>query len=173
MQQSISLTVTVKNQLITEERDLHVYHNSSRTAHIISHGSDVSMPLRKAVQGDFLHISMVRGAGNYWENCHIILPQGLDFEFFSRGDLTLSTTMTRSTAGPGKLSAAGVRMMPDETNRLCLRIPPGPPTWELKLKWSSETEGNREVVQVVITDARDIPTSDTSNTGGEVIQQML
>ncbi len=125
------LDITVNNKLLKEQRDIHVYHNARHSSHIISYGSSLSLRLQEAGHGDFLHIAVVKGPGDLWEDCLITLPQGVNFEFFSRGDLTLSNANIKFPPYPGP--HAGI--ISAGTGRLILKIPPGPPSWELKLIW--------------------------------------
>jgi hypothetical protein len=111
-----SITITMENKLKKEKRDLNVYHQSTRSAHIISHNSSITLPLRTVEEGDFLHISVVSGPGHLWQNCLIDLPSWADFEFSSEGKVTLIHS----------------------GDRTLLLIPPGPPTWELKMERQSD-----------------------------------
>ncbi len=104
--------ITVENKLITEKRDINIYHHATRSAHIISHNSSITVPLAAVKEGDYLHISLVSGPGNLWSDCLIDLPTRTDFEFTSEGKLTFTHSGDRSL----------------------LKIPPGPPTWQLKIK---------------------------------------
>jgi hypothetical protein len=103
--------IIVKNKLIKEKRDINVYHQSTRGAHIISRSSSVKLPLRTVEEEDYLHISVISGPGNLWKHCMLDLPSWADFEFLSE----TKTTLTHSG------------------DRILLKIPPGPPTWQLKM----------------------------------------
>ncbi|MGD2085198.1 MAG: hypothetical protein PVH61_03345 [Candidatus Aminicenantes bacterium] len=107
------IDITIKNKLTTGERDLHVFHHSTRSAHIISHNSSITLPLRNAGENDYLSISVVKGPGYLWTVCVIGLPTGVDFDFSSEGNLTVTHS--------------------SNARRTLLKIPPGPPTWELKI----------------------------------------
>ena len=107
------IDITIKNKLTVGERDIHVFHYSTRSAHIISHNSSITLPLRNSSENDYLYISVVKGPGYLWASCVIGLPTWLDFDFSSEGNLTV----THSGAAKQTL----------------LKIPPGPPTWELKI----------------------------------------
>jgi hypothetical protein len=107
------IDITIKNKLTVGERDIHVFHYSTRSAHIISHNSSITLPLRNSNEKDYLYISVVKGPGYLWTSCVIGLPTWVDFDFFSEGNLTI----THSGAAKQTL----------------LKIPPGPPTWELKI----------------------------------------
>jgi hypothetical protein len=103
--------ITVKNKLIREKRDINVYHQATRSAHIISRNSSITLPLRNSEESDYLHISVISGPGNLWKNCLINLPSWADFEFSSEGKLAVTHS----------------------GDRMVLNIPPGPPTWQLKI----------------------------------------
>jgi hypothetical protein len=103
--------ITIENKLREEKRSLNVYHHSTRSAHIISHNSSVALPLKKAEAEDYLHISVVRGPGNFWKDCLADLPLWVDFEFSSEGKITLTHS----------------------GDRLQLKILAGPATWQLKI----------------------------------------
>jgi hypothetical protein len=103
--------IIVENKLIKEKRDINVYHQSTRGAHIISRSSSITLPLRTVEEEDYLHISVISGPGYLWKNCMLDLPSWADFEFSSEG----KSTLTHSG------------------DRILLKIPPGPPTWQLKM----------------------------------------
>jgi hypothetical protein len=107
------IDITIKNNLTVGERDIHVFHYSTRSAHIISHNSSITIPLRNSIENDYLYISVVKGPGYLWTSCVIGLPTWADFDFSSEGNLIV----THSSASKQTL----------------LKIPPGPPTWELKI----------------------------------------
>jgi len=113
MTEHFDFTITVENKLIKEKRDINVYHHSTRSAHIISHNSSITLPLRTVGEDDYLHISIVSGPGNLWKDCLIGLPSWANFEFASEGKLTLTHS--------------------SDAKRTLLKIPPGPPTWQLKM----------------------------------------
>ena len=107
------IDITIKNKLTAGERDIHVFHHSTRSAHIISHNSSITLPLQSAGERDYLYISVVKGPGYLWTACVIGLPTWVDFDFSSEGRLTVTHS------GNGR--------------QTLLKIPPGPPTWELKI----------------------------------------
>ncbi|UCH97611.1 MAG: hypothetical protein JSV88_12395 [Candidatus Aminicenantes bacterium] len=107
------IDITIENKLAAGERDLNVFHYSTRSAHIISHNSSVTLPLRDAGENDYLDISVVRGPGYLWMTCVISLPWWIDFDFSSEGKLAVTHSGDRK--------------------RILLKIPPGPPTWELNI----------------------------------------
>ncbi|NIM13966.1 MAG: hypothetical protein GTO45_18125 [Candidatus Aminicenantes bacterium] len=109
------INVTVENKLVMEKRDMNVYHHSTRSAHMISHNSSITLPLRPAVEDDYLDISVVSGPGHLENKSVVNLPSWADFEFSSRGR--------------GSIIRSG--------DRILLKIPPGPPEWQLKMTRSS------------------------------------
>jgi hypothetical protein len=113
------IDIRIENKLAEEKRDINVFHQSSCSAHLISHNSSVTIPLGVPDNNsdDYLHISVVKGQGYLWKDCIIDLPSYVNFDFFSLGNLTLRRT--------------------GDSNRILLRIPPGPPNWELKITGSS------------------------------------
>jgi len=106
--------IIVENQFIMEKRDINIYHHSTGSAHIISQNSSIALPLREVGQGDYLHISVVIGPGDLEYDCWVDLPSRLDFQFSSTRNIT---TFVFTHHG----------------DRSLLKIPPGPPTWQLKL----------------------------------------
>jgi hypothetical protein len=104
--------ISVQNKLITEKRDINVYHYSTRSAHIISFNNSFNLPFKTAGETDYLHISAVSGPGRIKNDCWIDLPSWADFEFSSEGRVTFTHS----------------------ADRTLLRIPAGPPTWQLKIK---------------------------------------
>ena len=105
------VNIIVENKLIKEKRDINVYHQSTRGAHIISRRSSITLPLKSVKEEDYLHISVIRGPGNLRKQCLLDLPSWADFELSSDSN----TTLTHSG------------------DRILLKIPPGPPTWQLKM----------------------------------------
>jgi hypothetical protein len=105
------IEITVRNKLITEKRDLNVYHHGNRSAYMISYSNSITIPLGTSENGDYLHLSIVSGPGSMEKNCWINLPSWCDF--------------TVSGLGNGDLTHSGDRML--------LTIPPGPPVWQFKI----------------------------------------
>jgi len=105
------INMTVRNKLITEKRDLNVYHHSRKSAYMISHGNSITIPLGTVENEDYLHLSIVSGPGSMGKDYWINLPSWCDF--------------TVSGLGNGDLTHSG--------NRTLLKIPPGPPVWQLKI----------------------------------------
>ncbi len=114
---------TVENRFNKEKRDINVYHRSTTSAHIISHNSSTTLPLRTGGESDFLDISPVSGPGHLRNDSIIDLPSWTDFEFsFSSGS---KVTLIHSGG------------------RTYLRIPSGPPTWQLTITQPADTAGTR------------------------------
>jgi hypothetical protein len=103
--------VTVRNRLVAEKRDVNIYHHFAKSANMISHDSSITLALRPVEEDDYLHISVVSGPGKLSKDCVFDLPAWADFEF--------------SAIGNGSLHHSGDRML--------LRIPPGPPLWQIKV----------------------------------------
>lgn len=103
------INITIQSKLVAERRDLNAYHYAKKSAYFISHCNTVTMPLGTKEDGDYLHISVVSGPGKLEKECLINLPSWCDFSF--------------SSIGNGNLSHSG--------DRILLKIPPGPPSWQL------------------------------------------
>ena len=58
------IDITVRNKLITEKRDLNIYHHFDRSAYMISHGRSITIRLGTVQDGDYLHLSIVTGPGS-------------------------------------------------------------------------------------------------------------
>ena len=122
--------ITVENKLIREKRDINVYHQSTRSAHIISRSSSITLPLRTIVEDDYLYISVVRGPGNLWKESVINLPSWADFEFSLEGKVVITHS----------------------GNRTLLKVPPGPPTWQLKMTRPNESSIVQKSDHIIIGD---------------------
>jgi hypothetical protein len=105
------INVTIENKLIMEKRDMNVYHHAARSAHMISHDSSITLPLRPVTENDYVHVSIVTGPGRIEGICVVNLPSWVDFELSSAGDATITHS----------------------GDRILLKIPPGPPIWQLKM----------------------------------------
>jgi hypothetical protein len=106
------IKITIENKLLIEQRDMNVYHHALKSAHMISHNSSITLPFTPVVAHDFIYISLVSGPGHIKSQCLVNLPSWLDFEFLA-------------AAGNVKVTHSGQRTL--------VKIPPGPPGWELKL----------------------------------------
>jgi hypothetical protein len=112
------IEITVENKLVAEKRDINVYHHSTQSAHIISHNSAITLPLGTSEENDYLHISVVKGPGYLEKFCLINFPSWADFNFTSKESVTgISINHSHDPEG----------------SRTVLKIPPGPPAWELKI----------------------------------------
>ncbi len=122
------IKITIENKLVLEKRDMNVYHHSTRSAHMISHDSSVTLPLRPVMEDDYLHISIVSGPGRLEGNCVVNLPSWLDFELSAAADATVAHS----------------------GDRVLLRIPPGPPTWQIKMtrSFSSLIDGSSDRITI-------------------------
>jgi len=123
------IEITVENKLLAERRDINVYHHSSKSAHIISHNSTITLPLGSNGDKDYLHISVVKGPGYLEKNCLINVPSWVDFDFTSRENITgISIYHSHDPDGA----------------RAVLKIPPGPPAWELKITRPTNPASNSQ-----------------------------
>jgi len=125
--------ITVENKLIQERRYINVYHQSTRSAHLISYNSSITLPLGTDAENDYLYISAVRSHGNLWKACLIDVPSWADFEFSSEGKVAVAHT--------------------NDADRIILKVPPGPPTWQLKMTQSSAAFMGRLSDSVIICDS--------------------
>jgi hypothetical protein len=111
------INFTIENKLVIEKRDMNIYHNATRSAHMISFNSSVTLPLQPATEDDYLYISIVNGPGHQLRESIVNLPTWVDFELLSEGKLTVTHS----------------------AHRTLLKIPPGLPSWQLKLTRSSSS----------------------------------
>lgn len=109
------IEITVANQLITEKRALNGYHHSSRSSYMISPGNSKTTCLQADENGDYLHLSVTSGPGSLEQDCWINLPSRFNFTVCSLGN--------------GCVVHLGARTL--------IKIPPGPPVWQLKITCSS------------------------------------
>lgn len=124
--------IKIENKLLKEKRDINIYHQSSRSAHIISRNSSITVSLGPGDRDDYLHISVVTGAGHLWKDCLIDVPAWLDFQLASDGKAVLTHSADRK--------------------RILIKIPPGPPTWYLKITRAPGSFTGLEPDYVVIGD---------------------
>jgi hypothetical protein len=124
------INITIENKLVMEKRDMNVYHHSTRSAHLISHDSSITLPLKPGIEDDYLHISIVSGPGKLEGNCLVNLPSWVDFELTSAGD-------------------ANVVHLGE---RILLKIPPGPAIWQLRMTRSLSSLNHQPSDRVTIGD---------------------
>ena len=124
------IKITIENRLVMEKRDMSVYHHSTRSAHMISYNSSITIPLKSVIEDDYLHISIVTGPGNLKNKSIVNLPSWLDFEFSPGADVTVAHS----------------------GNRTILKIPPGPPIWQLKLTRSFSSPVKQPYDRVTVGD---------------------
>ena len=124
------IKITIQNKLVVEKRDMNIYHHATRSAHMISFDSSITLPLSLNIEEDYLHISIVGGPGRLEGNCVVNLPSWLDFEFFSKGDVTIAHSV----------------------DRILVKIPPGFPIWQMKMTRSLSSLTNRSTDRVIIGD---------------------
>jgi hypothetical protein len=124
------INITVENKLLLDKRDMNVYHHSTRSAYMISYDSAITLPLRPLLEDDYVHISVVSGPGHLENNSVVNLPSWVDFEFSSRGDVIVTHC----------------------GDRTLLKIPPGPPTWQLKMTPSVTSLSNKLSDHIIVCD---------------------
>ncbi|MFC2141150.1 hypothetical protein ACFLQP_02515 [Acidobacteriota bacterium] len=124
--------ITVKNKLLEEKRYINVYHQSTKSAHIISYDNSITLPLGTVEESDFLYISAVKSQGNLWKACLINVPSWADFEFSLDGKVAIVHS--------------------NDKDRTILKIPPGPPTWQLKMTQSTAVLMGRLSDHIIIRD---------------------
>lgn len=124
--------LSIRNKLVKEKREINVYHHSNRSSHIISFNNTLSIQVETDGEedNDYLHISPVKGPGYFSRNIYIQLPYWVDFKFSAEKEIVFTHI----------------------SQRLLIRIPPGPPSWELK---------------VIISTGDSIPISGNSITVGD------
>ena len=125
--------IKVENKLIKEKRYINVYHRSTRSAHLISYNSSITLPLGTAAENDYLYISAVRSNGHLWKACLINIPSWADFEFSSDGKVAIAHS--------------------NNADRIILKVPPGPPTWQLKMTQSSAAIMGKFSDNIIIGDS--------------------
>jgi hypothetical protein len=114
------IMITIENKLVIEKRDMNVYHHGTRSAHMISYNSSITLPLKTTESQDYLYFSIVCGPGSMEHPSVVNLPSWLNFELLSEGKL----------------------MVQHSDERTLLRIPPGLPGWQLKL--TRANSGNKK-----------------------------
>jgi hypothetical protein len=124
------INITIENKLVMEKRDMNVYHHATRSAHLISHDSSITLPLKSGIEDDYLHISIVSGPGRLEGNCVVNLPSWVDFELSSAGDATVAHLGERTL----------------------LKIPPGPAIWQLRMTRSLSSIVDQPLDRVTIGD---------------------
>jgi hypothetical protein len=138
---SPEIEITVENKLITEKRDLNVYHYSTHSAHIISYSSSITLPLGKDTKNDYLNISVVKNPGYLEKSCVINVPEWADYNFICKEGLS-AFSINRFYESNGA--------------RIYIKIPPGPPVWELKITipadWYPNIPVSKKKDHVVIVD---------------------
>ena len=112
-----TINITIENELAIGQRDMNIYHHSTRSAHMISYNSSVTLPLKSVVEDDYLHISIVSGPGRLKNRSVVNLPSWIDFDISSADDVSVTHS----------------------GDRTILKIPPGLPRWQLKMTRSSDT----------------------------------
>lgn len=124
------IEITIKNQLVMEERDMNVYHHATKSAYMVSHSNSVTIFLKPDIEDDYLHLSIVTGPGYLDRPSVINLPSWANFEFSSMRDVTV-------------LRYEG---------RVIIRIPPGLPLWQLRMTRSHDSPINQEKDTIIVGD---------------------
>jgi hypothetical protein len=124
------INIKIENRLAMEKREINVYHCFNRSAHMISHDSSIILPLRSVLEDDYLHISVLSGPGPLGGKCMVDLPSWLDFEFSPGGELAVTHS----------------------GDRTLLKIPPGPPTWQLKMTRSPTSPVKQTSDRIIVGD---------------------
>lgn len=124
------IKITVKNKFSLEKRDLNVYHHSSRSAHMISHDSSVTLPLKPFMENDYLHISVVSGPGSLKYMSVVDLPSWADFECYSERAIIVTHS----------------------GDRTLVRIPGGAPPWQLRMTRPSTAAVKGQANRVTVGD---------------------
>ncbi len=140
------IDITVRNKLIKEKRDVNVYHHSNRSAHILSCNSTLTRRIKPVEADDYLHISVVSGPGHLKNDCVLDLPSFVDFRFSLPGEITLVHSGERTL----------------------LRIPPGPPIWELKMTIPKQLSSRDSINSDHITIGDDEEWLDSTDGGWEI-----
>ncbi len=108
-----NVSITVKNLLNMDMKYLNVVHCSTVSAHLLSSNRAIELPLGNTDIHDHIHISACSEGGNdMWKDCLIDMPFWVDFELAFDGKATLLHS----------------------GNRLHLKLPSAPPTWQLKIR---------------------------------------
>ena len=119
--------ITVENKLAIDKREINIYHHARKSSHIISYNSTISTLLKTSEENDYLHISVGRGPGDLKSGCSIHIPAWANFQLSNEGKVTITRTKAKTE----------------------ITLPPGPPTWELKISRSEASRVNRR--QEVVT----------------------
>jgi hypothetical protein len=140
------IDITIRNKLIKEKRDINVYHHTNQSAHIISSNSSIKRGIKTVEENDYLHISVDRGRGHLKADCILDLPSFADFRFSLPGEVTLVHSGERTL----------------------LKIPPGPPLWELKMTIPKRSSAVDSLIEdhITIGDIDEWP--DSSYEGWEI-----
>lgn len=125
--------ITVENKLIKEKRYINVFHQSTRSSHLISYNSSITLPLGTIEENDYLYISAVRSNGNLWKACLINVPSWADFEFSSDGKVAIAHS--------------------NDADRTILKVSPGPPTWQLQMTQSTAALMGKLSDNIIIGDS--------------------
>ncbi len=124
------IDIIIENKLTVEKRPMNVYHHATRSAHMIGYNGSITLPLKPAVEDDYLHISIVSGPGRLKTHSVVNLPSWSDFEFSFDGNVTLVHS----------------------GDRTLIKLPPGPPGWQLKMTRSGSSFSYRLSDRITVGD---------------------
>lgn len=127
-------TIIVKNNMTAEKRNIIVYHQSGSSAHSISPASDITLTPLKNDENDFIHISAANPAEDIKREYGIRLNRLIPFEFTFDGKASIVYTV--------------------ETVHLSMA--PGPPNWQLKLRFPVHGSGPGNKAVIIIGDSNPI-----------------
>ena len=120
----------IQNRLGREKRDLSIYHHLKKSAYMLSHSNSATIPLGTQNDGDYLHLSMVSGPGSQERDCWFDIPSWCSVEF--------------SRLCNGGFAHRGERVI--------MKIPPGPPVWQVKITRPHDIPGDPDEIQIIISD---------------------
>jgi hypothetical protein len=135
MPEETATKITIQNKLMAEKRDLNIYHHSTRSAYMISRNNSVGIDLDSRENGDYIHISIVSGPGGMEKDCWLNIPAWCFFSFsgMCNGDIF------------------------HVNQRFLVRIPPGPPVWQLKISKPAAAHTGETGDSIFIGDFEHIP----------------
>lgn len=105
------LAIVISNKLEKEKRDLTMYINTVKESHLVSANSSRIWRAKPGAADDFLHIAVAPGPGQLKSTWILDIPSYLNVKFRSSGEFVLFHSEERTE----------------------LRIPPGPPDWQIRL----------------------------------------
>lgn len=107
--------ILVENNMIIERREINIYHHSRTRTFLHNYDNAVAIDLKSTDEFDYIHLSIVKGPWNLQNECLIKFPDKLDLE--------LSTN-----------NLHGCIHFIQSGHKTLLKIPPGSPNWEVKIR---------------------------------------